>query len=261
MNVRIGLLSLLGLTFASAATAAPDITFDAPDPQLDRLVDACLAEEGVRILPDTDVICYNSAIYPEQFLQLAQFPETSLIIITSPGGNVATARLMSRILDNRGDPGVIAGQCMSACAMVLLPGLDDVRIHRSAHIAVHGIAMMDFKDWFGWLKGDIAPKSQDTVMANLGYNLDYTMHKGGKSQMEEHLKGQKVDLDYIQTISDNMAKAARKHPCRVATDEYWGMLNAKHLPIAPLVYIFEMTTRAASRVGSGSCQAGSRSFG
>ena len=107
-------------------------------------------------------------------------------------------------------------------------------------------------------------------MANLGYNLDYTMHKGGKSQMEEHLKGQKVDLDYIQTISDNMAKAARKHPCRVATDEYWGMLNAKHLrkylgdrithmeafaqswddpnnnvykditiPIAPLVYIFE----------------------
>lgn len=86
-------LSTAKIAPVAAAQAVP--SFTAPDPALDRLVDECLETEGVNILNDSDVICYNAAIFPEQFLQLADMPPASKIIITSPGGNVATARIMS----------------------------------------------------------------------------------------------------------------------------------------------------------------------
>ena len=56
---------------------------------------------------------------------------------------MATARGMSTILDRRNEPAVIAGPCMSACAMVILPGLDQVHIHHTAHIGIHGIGKFD----------------------------------------------------------------------------------------------------------------------
>lgn len=220
-------LSTAMIAPAAAAQAVP--SFTAPDPALDRLVDECLETEGVNILKDSDVICYNAAIFPEQFLQLADMPPASKIIITSPGGNVATARIMSGILDKRGEPGVIAGQCMSACAMVLLPGLDSVHIHRSAHIAVHGVTMMDYRTWWGWLKNDAKPSQTNFMMAQWGYDMGYTMHNSGRTQMKAHLKGQDVDEAYIQTISDNMEAAAKAHDCRVDPKDYWGMLDAAYI--------------------------------
>ena len=214
---------------AMAEPAATTIAYDAPDEALDAAVEACLATDGVSYSEAHSSICYNSAIYPEQFMQLASMPEAERIIISSPGGNVATARMMSRILDDREEPIVIAGQCMSACAMVILPGADDLGIHRSAHIAVHGIAMMAFEDWFGWLKNGASPSQSDRLFAGMGYNFAYTMHKSGKDHMEKHLKGQQVDQEYIDLVSARMQEDALSHECRVDPVNYWGMLDAGHL--------------------------------
>ncbi|MEL6860717.1 MAG: hypothetical protein AAGL11_02680 [Pseudomonadota bacterium] len=222
----LGGLSVLG---AQAGLAQEARTFDRPDRETDRLVEQCLATEGVSMLEGTDVICYNSAIFPEQFLKLNALPEASRIIITSPGGNVATARGMSTILDNRGEPAVIAGQCMSACAMVILPGLDEVHIHHSAHIAVHGITMMDYRTWWGWLKDDASPTPVALMAAQLGYDFGYVMHRSGADHMRDHLEGQNVDLGYIQEVSDRMYEAALEHDCRVDPKDYWGMLDANHI--------------------------------
>lgn len=211
------------------AHAQADIAFTQPDPALDALVETCLETEGVSRIGDDRVICYNAGIFPEQFLQLADMAPADRIIITGPGGNVATARIMSRILDDRGEPGVIAGQCMSACAMVLLPGLDDVYIHRSAHISVHGITMMDYRTWWGWLKNDEQPSRTNLMMAQWGYDLDYNMHNTGRTQMRAHLKGQGIDEAYIQSISDEMESAAEAHDCRVDPKNYWGMLDAEYI--------------------------------
>jgi len=221
------ILSTAMIVPVAAAQAVP--SFTAPDSALDRLVDECLETEGVNILKGSDVICYNAAIFPEQFLQLADMPPASKIIITSPVGNVATARIMSGILDKRGEPGVIAGQCMSACAMVLLPGLDSVHIHRSAHISVHGVTMMDYRTWWGWLKNDAKPSQTNFIMAQWGYDMGFTMHNSGRTQMKAHLKGQNVDEAYIQTISDNMETAAKAYTCRVDPKDYWGMLDAAYI--------------------------------
>lgn len=218
----------LGIAYTPLAAAQSD-GFDSPDPALDAEVEACLEADGVSVLPDTETICYNAAIFPGQFLQLADMAPADRIIITSPGGNVATARMMSRILDDRGEPVVIAGQCMSACAMVILPGADDISIHRSAHIAVHGIVMMGFRDWFGWLKNGKAPSTGDNVAASMGYNFAYTMHKSGQDHMVDHLEGQNIDKDYIQIISDRMFEDALTSECRVDPVNYWGMIDAGHL--------------------------------
>lgn len=218
-----------GLFGAHISAAQPIIEFDGPDPETDRLVEQCLETEGVGMLEGSDVICYNAAIFPEQFLKLNGLPSASRIIITSPGGNVATARGMSTILDNRGEPAVIAGQCMSACAMVILPGLDEVHIHHSAHIAVHGITMMDFRTWWGWLKGDTAPTPMALMAAQLGYDFGYIMHRSGADHMRDHLEGQQVDLDYIRMISDEMLDDAQDHSCRVDPKNYWGMLDSDHI--------------------------------
>jgi hypothetical protein len=220
---------LFGLVAAPLAAAQSEITFDRPDAETDRLVEQCLETEGVTMLKDTDVICYNAAIFPEQFLKLNSLPPASRIIITSPGGNVATARGMSTILDNRGEPAVIAGQCMSACAMVILPGLDEVHIHNSAHISVHGITMMDFRTWWGWMKDDATPPPMALMAAQLGYDFGFMMHRSGAQHMEDHLDGQNVDRAYIQEISDNMLDAALNYDCRVDPKDYWGMIDAGHV--------------------------------
>ena len=220
---------MLGLILAPMATAQDADPFDRPDAETDRLVEMCLETEGVTVLEGTDVICYNAAIFPEQFLKLNALPDASRIIITSPGGNVATARGMSTILDNRGEPAVIAGQCMSACAMVILPGLDEVHIHHSAHISVHGITMMDFRTWWGWLKDDATPPPMALMTAQLGYDFGFVLHRSGAQHMEDHLAGQNVDLGYIQEVSDRMLKAASDHDCRVDPKDYWGMIDARHV--------------------------------
>ena len=220
---------LVGLTMACAANAQDINAYDSPDPETDALVEQCLETKGVSMLEDTNVICYNSAIFPEQFLKLNSLPAASRIIITSPGGNVATARGMSTILDNRGEPVVIAGQCMSACAMVILPGLDQVHIHHTAHIAVHGITMMDFRTWWGWQKDGATPPPMALIAAQMGYDFGYVLHNSGMNHMKDHLEGQDVDVAYIQTISDKMLEAALDFDCRVDPKDYWGMLDTTHL--------------------------------
>ncbi len=227
--MRVWILGLISVCAAQWASAQDVFSFDLPDPVTDQLVEQCLETEGVNMLEGTDVICYNSAIFPEQFLKLNGLPEASRIIITSPGGNVATARGMSTILDNRGEPVTIAGQCMSACAMVILPGLDDIHIHNSAHIAVHGITMMKFRQWWGWLKEDAAPTPMALMAAQLGYDFGYILHYSGADHMRDHLKGQDVDIGYIQEISDLMLDDAIGFPCRVDPKDYWGMLDARHV--------------------------------
>lgn len=217
----------LGLTPSALSDALPE--FETPDSARDALVTECLETDGVTFFEDSRTVCYNAPIFPEQFLQLNDFPEAEQIIITSPGGNVATARLMSTILDNRGEPAIIAGQCMSACAMVLLPGLDSVYIHRSAHIAVHGITMMDYRTWYGWLRNDEAPGPMQLMSAQLGYDFDFILHKSGQDHMREHLEGQNVEFDYIQTVSDRMQAAADAYDCRVDPKDYWGMIDAHHI--------------------------------
>ena len=227
--MRAWIFGAASLIIGATASAQDPIPFDSPDPETDRLVEQCLETEGVNMLENSDVICYNAAIFPEQFLKLNSLPEASRIIITSPGGNVATARGMSTILDNRAEPVVIAGQCMSACAMVILPGLDEVHIHHSAHIAVHGITMMDYRTWWGWLKDGATPTPFALMTAQMGYDFGYILHRSGADHMRDHLEGQSVDLGYIQDISDLMLDAAEDYGCRVDPKDYWGMLDADHV--------------------------------
>jgi hypothetical protein len=227
--MRFCVFALMGLFAAFSASAQDELVFDRSDPETDRLVAECLETDGVNMLEGSDVICYNSAIFPEQFLKLNALPEASRIIITSPGGNVATARGMSTILDARSEPVVIAGQCMSACAMVILPGLDQVHIHHTAHIAVHGITMMDYRTWWGWLKEGAAPTPMALMAAQLGYDFGYVLHRSGMDHMTDHLEGQKVELGYIQEVSYRMYDAALLHDCRVDPKDYWGMLDAGHI--------------------------------
>lgn len=203
--------------------------FTPPDPDRDALVERCLNTEGVGKLAGTDVICYNSAIFPEQFLKLNTLAPARQIIITSPGGNVATARGMSAILDRRGEPAIIAGPCMSACAMVILPGLDAVYIHRSAHIAVHGITHMPYRTWFGWLKAGAKPSSIDLIRAQMGYDFDYISHVSLADHVAGHLGGQDVGLGFIKEIDAVMSDSAKAHDCKVDPKQYWGMLTSAHI--------------------------------
>lgn len=196
---------------------------------IDDLVAACLDMQGVSLIPETATICYNAPIFPEEFLKLHTTPAAEQIIITSPGGNVATARVMSGILATRTERAIIAGPCMSACAMIILPGLKEVEIHDSAHIAVHGIAMMPFATWWSWLRDDEEPGAMAMMLAQTGYDFKFSLHASGRRHIVDHLDAHGVDIGYIQSISDAMAAVAAMQPCRVDPGDYWGMLDAKHL--------------------------------
>lgn len=220
--------ALFGLGLSCLAASAEPL-FDPSDQVLDRQVERCLATPGVTFFESDQTLCYNAPIFPEQFFKLNEIPAARHIILTSPGGNVATARLMSTILDTRDEPAIIAGPCMSACAMVLLPGLNEVGIHRTAHIAVHGITMMDYRTWFGWRRDGQEPNRAEIMAAQLGYDFDYVLHQSGRTHMRDHLEGQAVDIGFIQSVSDRMYRDASGWTCRLAPKAYWGMLDADHL--------------------------------
>lgn len=228
-SVFTALVLFIAACFSSASFAQGELQFDEPVPEIDALVEDCFDQKGVAFLPDTDVICYNAAIFPEEFLKLNTLGPASRIIITSPGGNVLTARGMTTILDERAEPVTIAGMCMSACAMVILPALDDIHIHRTALIAVHGITMMPFKRWWGWHKNDEKPSVFAILRAQNGYDFGFAMHSSLTSHMRGHLNAQNIDIGYIQEVSDAMEDDARAWTaCRVDPKNYWGIITPEH---------------------------------
>lgn len=229
--MRHAVIAILGSCLAMLGPASADeIVYDDPVPEIDAYVDACMDRDGVGFLPGTDVICYNAAIFPEQYLKLNELEPASRIVITSPGGNVVTARGMTKILEDRNEPVTIAGPCMSACAMVILPALDDVHIHRTSLIAVHGIVMMPFERWFPWQNDGREPNLLEIIQAQNGLNMDFAMHSSLGGQMRGHLRAQDIDLDYIMVISDAMEEDARSFEnCRIDPDQYWGIITPEHL--------------------------------
>ena len=225
-------LSLCAAAFAAPASQAFPLV-DGIGPfasarAMEAKVDECLETEGVGYLTDGETICYNSAIFPEQFLTLNTLDEGTSIIITSPGGNVATARLMSTILDRKDIPAVIAGPCYSACAMMTLPGLDEVYIHESAEIAVHGIIFAEFNDWYRW-RHDEEPSGIDRFQATMGYNFAFMEFVAARDHVEEHLEDQGVEVGYIGDISSAMLDDAAGHRCKTRFKDYWGIIPPAHV--------------------------------
>ncbi len=211
-------------------------TFDEGNPEIDRLIEDCLEKEGVRAIGKSDNVgCFNAAIFPSTFFEFNELPETDLIIISSPGGHVITARLMATALDMRGGRVVIAGQCASACAMMLAPAVEDLHIHRTAHFAIHGITTMTTEEFGKWEKtrreriyGDNRPRGfMQGLSRGLGFSTGY--YAGGRDQFGGHLKGQGIDGEYQYEIGEIMHREAEAHECIYPPGDYWGLLDAEYL--------------------------------
>ena len=230
------LLLLLGLLLFSAYVPAQSESFDDGIPEIDDLVEQCLKEEGVRLMgPGDSVACYNTAIFPSTFFKFNSLPETDLTIISSPGGHVITARLMATALDLRGGRVVIAGQCASACAMMLTPAIEDLHIHRTAHFAIHGITTLTTEEFGKWEKsrkqriyGDSRPRGFVQGLSR-GLGLSNGYYAGGRDQFEGHLKGQGIDVEYQNEIGETMLDEAEDYRCKYPPGDYWGLLDADYL--------------------------------
>ena len=230
------LIAWIFVALASIAPTAATEAFDTNDTSIDTLVESCLSEEGVRMIGKSgDVACYNTAIFPSSFLKFNGLPTSDLTIISSPGGHVVTARIMSAILDQRGGRVVIAGQCASACAMMLTPAVDDLHIHRSAHFAIHGITTMSGEEFGRWEKnrrtrknGNNRPRGFAQGLARgMGFSNSY--YAGGRDQFSGHLKGQGIDVEYQNEIGALMLDEAKDHTCLYPPGDYWGLLDAEYL--------------------------------
>jgi len=229
----VGLKRVLSLVIAGLFLTAPH-AFASPEiaskAEIDTLVEDCLSAKGVRLIgPAEDVACYNGAIFPKQFLKLADMPETRLTVITSPGGNIATARIMSGILDQRGDPVVIAGQCASACAMVILPGVDRVYIHNTAHLAIHGITNFTRADFSKWRAAQGSGLGNNSILAALSGDPEYSYYQSAMGHLTGHLSNHGVDQGYANGIADQMHAQASRYACKLKPDNYWGLLDAAYV--------------------------------
>lgn len=183
---------------------------------------------------DLEVACFNDAIFPNSFFRFNALPAAQMTIISSPGGHVITARLMSAILDQRGGRVVIADQCASACAMMIAPAVEDLHIHRSAHFAVHGITTMEYEEFGKWealRKKRRSRGARDDFMTGLtrGLGFSNSYYAGGRDQFEGHLKGQGISADYQLEIGQRMLGEAENYRCLYPPGDYWGLLDADYL--------------------------------
>jgi len=231
--IRLTSFIAAAITFSTLTSFAED--FDQPDPVIDALVEECVDETGIRLIGEAeDVTCFNDAIFPSSFFKFNALPQTSLTIISSPGGHVITARLMAAALDQRGGRVVIADQCASACAMMLTPAVDDLHIHRTAHFAIHGITTMtheEFGKWETLRKQRRSRGVRDSFLSGLsmGFGFSSGYYAGGRDQFEGHLKGQGIDPDYQIDIGERMLYEAEDYKCLYPPGDYWGLLDANYI--------------------------------
>jgi len=212
------------------AAAQSNVKFDDGLPQIDRQVSECLRQKGIAFLPRTDVVCYNAMIFADDLKLLKKLPKASRIIFTSSGGNMLVARQMHEELKRRGTPITIAGPCLSSCAMLIIPGLNRLHIHKTALIASHGITNLGFDDWYVWRHRGERPSVLRRASASMGIDDDYMFYRSASIHMERHLKSVGVDMGYINRISDVMARdALRYRACRVRPADYWTIITPEHL--------------------------------
>ncbi|MAT36396.1 MAG: hypothetical protein CMK06_14865 [Ponticaulis sp.] len=222
-------LAFMAVSGLSAA-AQSNVKFDDGLPQIDRQVSECLRQKGIGFLPRTDVICYNAMIFPDHLKRLKTLPQARRIIFTSSGGNMLVARRMNEELRRRDTPVTIAGPCLSSCAMLIIPGLNRLHIHKTALIASHGITNLGFDDWYVWEHQGRRPSAMQRASASIGMDDDYMFYKSANVHVEQHLKSVGVDVGYINRISDRMSLDARRfRDCLVKPSDYWTIMTPDHI--------------------------------
>lgn len=233
-RLRLALIFLIAAALFDCPASYAE-SFASPDPNVDALVEECIDETGVRMIGKEDnVACFNDAIFPGSFFKFNALPASELTVITSPGGHVVTARIMSAVLDQRGGRVVIADQCASACAMMLTPAIEDLHIHRTAHFAIHGITILEHEEFGKWEEQRNARRrlgARSGFMQGLALGLGFSSgyYSGGRDQFSGHLKGQGIDAEYQTKIGERMLKEAEDYRCLYPPGDYWGLLDAEYL--------------------------------
>ncbi len=235
--LRIGLMAFLAMVWAGAARA--DSSLDVLDagltgPDAEAAVAECLEQprETVAMLADGRTVCWTAGIFPVHMLALVNLlPEAERIVFSSRGGNVLTAITLANYLDDLDVPVIIAGQCVSACASVVVPGLRRARIHRSAFLVIHGITSFDgrtFMDDYRERKG-LADDGRDAVMAELMVPNAWNYYRVQWPRSVAFLNDRGIDPEYMGNAEARMIRAKAQLGCPLELFDYFAVLSPEHV--------------------------------
>lgn len=196
-------------------------------------VQECLAGEGeaVELLSDGESVCWRSAIFPLEFLKLGEFmPDAKRLVLTSRGGNVLTAITMANYLRESGVPVIIAGQCVSACASVIAPGLMGGRIHESAFFLVHGITSFDADTFLADFKARKSDgDTSDAFVVGFMMPNAWNYYSVQWPRTVGFLEKRDIPVSYMEEPEARMIAAKDELGCPLELMDYFALLPRDHV--------------------------------
>jgi hypothetical protein len=204
-------------------------------PAAEVAVEACLAGDGeiVEMLSDGESICWRSGIFPLQFLKLGELvPDAKRMVLSSRGGNVLTAITMANYLRGAELPVIIAGECVSACASVITPGLEGGRIHESAFFLVHGITSYDARTFladFRARKGADDESAADSFVTGLMMPNAWNYYSVQWPRTVGFLEKRGIPVSYMTEPETRMKAAKDTLGCPLELFDYFALLERGHV--------------------------------
>lgn len=238
MSLRRSLaIAAIALSFLAgrSAEARP-----APDPLLlgsdiETAIETCLSHrtERVELMEDGETICWNSAIFPLELAKFAQLsPDAKRLVFSSRGGNVLTAITLANLISSLDMPVVFAGECVSACASIVAPGVTGARIHKSAYFLIHGITSFDsdtFLDDYKARKTAEADDNASPTMLGFAAPGAWNYYRVQWPRNEKYLMDRGISPDYMLEAEHRMIAAKDALGCPLELFDYFAILTREHI--------------------------------
>lgn len=234
-------IAKLVVAFGLAGPTMADNAGRTIDPRLmSDIVDArvieCLADttERVELMEDGETICWNSAIFPLQVLRFSGLAnDAERLIFSSRGGNVVTAITLANMISNLDLPIIFAGECVSACASVIAPGVTNARIHSSAYFLIHGITSFDFQtfksDFVHRKTQEAEQEGRDGFSPAALVPMAWNYYQVQWPRSVKFLEERGIAKDYMLEAETRMIDAKDDLDCPLELFDYFAVLSREHI--------------------------------
>jgi hypothetical protein len=91
----------------------------------------------IALSDDRTILCFDGAIFDQDFSPIERLKENGLFVVRSPGGSAATAIAVANLLRAKNPVVVVYDYCVSACAHYLLIATDQTVVRKSTIVAWH----------------------------------------------------------------------------------------------------------------------------
>lgn len=143
---------MIGKLITASAISAIALSFCPAEADSNLEIDVIECMNHAGILKSGSILCYNDNIQSDSLEVIKNHWPFDTILFSSPGGNIEHAYKISEFLNSKEIQIILFDNCISACASVIFSRSNNVILHDSLIVIVHGVRGLnefDIEKYFG----------------------------------------------------------------------------------------------------------------